>query len=105
MDLHPYDTKRHDITRHDIVFLFKDLSILLFMLLFVDTLPRFHSTNNSYLESFIANEIYIGGQVGKLNKSIMFVGFLLLSHGFVLLESNFHNYDEPMNGELVMLRP
>jgi len=39
-----------------------------------------------------------------LNKSIMLVGFLLLSHGFVLLESNFHNYDEPMNGESVMLR-
>ncbi len=47
---------------------------------------------------------YIRGEVGKLNKSIMLVGFLLLSHGFVLLESNFHNYDEPMNGELVMLR-
>jgi len=99
MDLHPYD-----IERHDIVFLFKDLSILLLMLLFVDTLPRFHSINKSCLESFIANEIYIGGQVGKLNKSIMLVGFLLLSHGFVLLESNFHNYDEPMNGESVMLR-
>jgi len=53
MDLHPYD-----IEHHDIVFLFKDLSILLLMLLFVDTLPCFHSTNKSYLESSIANEIY-----------------------------------------------
>jgi hypothetical protein len=47
---------------------------------------------------------YIGGQVGKLNKSIMLVEFLILSHGFVLLEGNFHNQDEPMSGELVMLR-
>jgi hypothetical protein len=47
---------------------------------------------------------YIGGQVGKLNKYIMLVGILVLSHGFVLLGGNFHNHDEPMSGELVMLK-
>jgi hypothetical protein len=35
----------------------------------------------------------------------MLVGFLNLPHGFGLLEGNIYNHNEPLNEELLMLRP
>jgi hypothetical protein len=45
---------------------------------------------------------FIGGQLGKSNKSTILVGFSSLSHGFELLEGNVHDQDAPPNGELVV---
>jgi hypothetical protein len=47
---------------------------------------------------------FIGGQVGKSNKSMMLFRFLGLPHGFELFESNIHDQDELPNGVLVTLR-
>jgi hypothetical protein len=49
--------------------------------------------------------IFIGGQVGKFNKSTMLARFSSLPHGLELLEDNVHDQDAPSNGELVMSRP
>jgi hypothetical protein len=46
---------------------------------------------------------FIGGQVGKSNKSIMLFRFLGIPHGFELFEGNIHNQDELPNGVLVGL--
>jgi len=45
----------------------------------------------------------IGGQIEKINKFTMSVGFSSLPHGFEILKGNIHNRDAPPNGELAML--
>jgi hypothetical protein len=48
---------------------------------------------------------FIGGQIGKSNKSNMLDGFSSLPHGLELLEGNVHDQDAPPNGELAVLGP
>jgi hypothetical protein len=48
---------------------------------------------------------FIGGQVGKSNKSTMLVGFSSLLHGFELLEGKIHDQYASPTSELSMSRP
>jgi hypothetical protein len=45
---------------------------------------------------------FIGGQIGKDNKSIMLAGFLGLPHGFDLLEGNINDQNRSLSIELEM---